>query len=133
MDHDMMPVSGSVTIKYIKTTTSNFQIDPTNYNYMVDHINKTDKLHDLTISIDDIERIGREDFQNNPKITDESHIVAHVFKFNEFQYIMAYQFTVNGFVVGDILYKNNKLMKRDDRGEHLIKLENILNGNLGNE
>ncbi|WP_312189735.1 restriction endonuclease [Sphingobacterium sp.] len=126
LDYDMMPVSGHVTIKYVRSITTNFQIDPVDYSYMVDHINKTEKLHDLTISIDDMDKIALEEFKNDPDVKDDFHIKAHVFEFNNLQFIMIKEFLTKGFISGDGFYKGPALMKRDERGELLVKLETIL-------
>lgn len=130
LDHDMMPVDGYISIKYQKSILTKFQVDPTNYNYTVDHVNETGKLHDLTVSIEDIHRIANEDFKNDAEVKDDFHIIANVYYFNNHVYLMKLNFLIKGFISGETFFKGSSLMRRDERGEHIVKLESILKGQM---
>jgi hypothetical protein len=125
-DDEMLLIEkGFFEINYLKSSIKKFYIEPTNYLYSSDQINKTNKLHNLTISQETLDDILHKN-ENNKEINEPEIITATLFKFNDNSYRMNFGFNVKGGIEGNFFVKGNELMEINDRNKSILELENLL-------
>ncbi len=129
-DNEMLPVeNGYLKIKYKKSTTKKFYIDPVNYTYTSDHIKKSGHLHDLTISEKTLEDLYSDKYVNDKNVKDKPILSAIVYKFNDWIFHMIFEFSVMGKIEGNLVIKDKMILQVNDRVEKIIELERMLKMN----
>jgi len=129
-DREMLPIEyGYVEIQFIKSYKQKFYIEPANYVYAVDHINKTDNLHNLTISKDTFQKIIENKIENDDTVKEEPMISGIRFNFNNgqgYHYQFKFTFKVNGYIEGEVFYKDGRVMLINENTKAIIDLETFL-------
>ncbi|MBD8084488.1 restriction endonuclease [Chryseobacterium caseinilyticum] len=125
---EMKPIhSGFIKMEYLKSSRTKFYVEPTDYIFSKDFINSKEKIHNLTLSEEDLFNILENDFIHDKSIKDNSMIDVTVFRFNDGEMIKyLIEFGVNGELRGSFVKKGNVLMQLDDRTKQIMDLENIL-------
>ena len=127
-DNEMLPIEeGYVEIKYLKTKTKKFLIDPSNYIYTTDHLQQSGKLQNLTITQETLDKILKNDFSNDNNIEDKPIINFTKYLFNENIHYTTFEFNVKGGIEGKFFFKNDKIMDIIDRTKAIVELEQLLN------
>lgn len=122
---------GYVAIKYIKSIVKNFYILPDNYLFEINHLNNIETLHNLTVNIDELEKIPYTEFDHDDTITDEPHIISTIYKFKD-EYEVFWQFNIQGHISGNVFLEDNTIIKMDERSSRISKIEKILKQNTSN-
>jgi len=129
-DDEMLPVhSGFIDIRYIKSSTKKFYIEPSNYVYESNYTSSTNNLRDLTISLQTLEKIQYNNFLNDPTVIDQPIISTTLFKFNDNLFHMNFSFSINGNIEGNLIIDGDKIIRNDERGQAISKLQEYLKKN----
>ncbi|WP_447766989.1 restriction endonuclease [Sphingobacterium faecium] len=128
-DGEMLPIDqGFIAIKFIRRKIDQFFIDPDNYIYEVNHTTSNEKLHDLTISLDNIEKLDSEEYLNDTEATGNPIIKCEIYRFNSDENNrrshMIYSFSRNAYISGGLLKNGDQFYKLNERNKFIIELEN---------
>ncbi|MFP7656070.1 restriction endonuclease [Chryseobacterium proteolyticum] len=125
-DNEMIPVEfGLIELKYKNTQITKFYVEPSSYIYEKDHINKTDKIHDHTISKETLEDIVYKNFENEE--VEDVLIDVVLFDYNDGDTVDAQIiFNTKGNIDGNFFIKGNVMMNDNEISRTIVEFENLI-------